>query len=221
MVVSALPSDPARTIESRITGSGLPLFSNASSHRMHPDVPLVIADLDLSPMERFGHGDLGPLACSTNCTVIPVVLPIAALMEAGELTQVSVQTEQALSGGGLGLLRDPSRRSKEVGHPIPGEAEKIEEEFRRLTMVRESTSMMSPRNEPLTHTDIWFVSVRRGIAHGRRRRSSMDCDRDVPPHMALVALRPPCTRSRWFMIRRAGPIICNQRHRMITVICMA
>ena len=70
-----------------------------------------------------------------------MVLPIAALMEAGELTQVSVQTEQALSGGGLGLLRDPSRRSKEVGHPIPGEAEKIEEEFRRLTMVRESTSI--------------------------------------------------------------------------------
>lgn len=141
VVVSALPSDPARTIESRITRSGLPLFSNASSHRMHPDVPLVIADLDLSPMERFGHGDLGPMACSTNCTVIPVVLPIGALMEGGELTQVSVQTEQALSGGGLGLLRDPSRRSKEVGHPIPGEAEKIEEEFRRLTMVRDSTSI--------------------------------------------------------------------------------
>ena len=221
VVVSALPSDPARTIESRITGSGLPLFSNASSHRMHPDVPLVIADLDLSPMERFGHGDLGPLACSTNCTVIPVVLPIAALMEAGELTQVSVQTEQALSGGGLGLLRDPSRRSKEVGHPIPGEAEKIEEEFRRLTMVRESTSIdVATKRTADSHGHLVRVRTtwnrtweEEEVLDGLRSRRSA--------HMASVALRPPCTRSRWFMIRRAGPIICNQRQRMITVICMA
>ena len=130
------PVRPARTIESRITGSGLPLFSNASSHRMHPDVPLVIADLDLSPMERFGHGDLGPNGLLHELHRHPRGAPRSrrSWRQANSHRSPSRPNKRSREVGSD--FFESISTIKEVGHPIPGEAEKIEEEFRRLTMVR-------------------------------------------------------------------------------------
>ena len=46
IVFSALPSEVAITVEKPLAEAGIFVFSNASTHRMDDDVPLVIADLN-------------------------------------------------------------------------------------------------------------------------------------------------------------------------------
>lgn len=116
---SALPSKVAEIVEPELVNRGIFVFSNASTFRMQ--VPLVIPEVNPDDLQRFrGH------ACATNCTVIPVVMPLAALRTLG-IEKVSVKTEQALSGGGWELVASGLQSSE-----IPGEGEKMVEEARHL-----------------------------------------------------------------------------------------
>lgn len=131
IVFSALPSNPALTIESHLSMNGLAVFSNASAFRMHPEVPLVVADVNPEALQQW-PGELGWLACATNCTLIPVLHPLHAISNHHRVTHVKVRSEQALSGAGWKLLFDDELRKNAVGKVIEGEAEKIIEEAERI-----------------------------------------------------------------------------------------
>jgi aspartate-semialdehyde dehydrogenase len=136
VVFSALPSDIASKVEKPLAAAGFFVFSNASAHRMNDDVPLVIADLNphhLLPLKikLSENPQQGFVACSTNCTVIPAALPLKPVWDMIGLRKISITTEQATSGGGLGLLLR-AREEGKVEEEIPGEAEKIVEECRSL-----------------------------------------------------------------------------------------
>ena len=78
VVFSALHSEVAITVEMPLAEAGLFVFSNASTHRMDEEVPLIVADLNphhLLPLcaEQTPNGFL---ACSTNCTVVPAALAL-------------------------------------------------------------------------------------------------------------------------------------------------
>jgi aspartate-semialdehyde dehydrogenase len=129
VVFSALPSEVAVTIEKPLAEKGLFVFSNASTHRMDDDVPLIVADLNPHHLLTLGDGDssTGFVACSTNCTIVPAALPLKPLWDFIGLDGVSIATEQALSGGGIDLLTS-YRETNEHSTDIPGEAEKMKEE---------------------------------------------------------------------------------------------
>ena len=75
---SALPSAIAETIEPKLVGRGIHVFSNASTYRMAQGVPLVIPEINPEEMDGYsGH------ACATNCTVIPVAMPLSGLTKFG------------------------------------------------------------------------------------------------------------------------------------------
>ena len=132
LVFSALPSDAAMEIEPFLRELGMQVFSNSSAHRMERDVPLIIADLNpehLSILKSPLHDQTsGFIACSTNCTVMPVALPLKPLWDVLGFNRVEISTEQSLSGGGYKLLKSANGFVSE----IPGEAEKISEECIRL-----------------------------------------------------------------------------------------
>ena len=134
LVFSALPSAVAGPLESALARAGCRVFSNSSAHRMDDDVPLVIADLNphhlmlLKP--PFRQPGSGFIACSTNCTVVPAVLPLKPIWDMIGIRHISVRTEQALSGGGYPLLSAADEGP--VASEIPGEAETIAEELSRL-----------------------------------------------------------------------------------------
>jgi len=128
VVFSALPSEVAITVEKPLAEAGIFVFSNASTHRMDDDVPLVIADLNphhLLPLNN--RTSKGFVACSTNCTIVPAALPLKPLWDFIGLDNVSIKTEQSLSGGGIDLLTT-YRDTNEYPIEIPGEAEKMHEE---------------------------------------------------------------------------------------------
>ena len=147
---SALPSSIAEVVEPELVSRGITVFSNASTFRK--DVPLVIPEINPDDLRGFsGH------ACATNCTVIPVVMPLAALKGLG-ISKVKVKTEQALSGGGWELV-ESGLKSKE----IPGEAEKMVEEARLLLglanlEIEVSCERVARKDGHIVHVEVEFNS---------------------------------------------------------------
>jgi aspartate-semialdehyde dehydrogenase len=83
----------------------LAVFSNAKNYRRDPLVPLVIPTVNLPHLEVIPHQrkhysvDKGFLVYNSNCAVIGIVIPFAALQrEFGRVDQVSVVTMQAVRG---------------------------------------------------------------------------------------------------------------------------
>jgi aspartate-semialdehyde dehydrogenase len=83
----------------------MPVVSNASSHRMKPDVPLLIPEinpdhLDALELQKQRIGSRGFIVTNPNCSTIGLVFPLAALERRFKLEAVHVVTMQALSGAG-------------------------------------------------------------------------------------------------------------------------
>jgi len=130
LVFSALDAGPAREVEPRFRAAGRTVVSNASAHRLDPEVPLVIPEVNASHLElarrqRPRHG--GCLVTNPNCSTIGLCLALEPLRRATSLEAVRVTTLQALSGAGY-----PGVASLDVVDNvlplIAGEEEKIETE---------------------------------------------------------------------------------------------
>jgi aspartate-semialdehyde dehydrogenase len=83
----------------------LAVFSNAKNYRRDLLVPLVAPTVNLPRFDVIPHQrkhynlKRGFLICNSNCVVIGIVIPFAAIQkEFGEVDQVSVVTMQAVSG---------------------------------------------------------------------------------------------------------------------------
>ena len=150
VVFSALPSEVAITIEKPLAEAGLFVFSNASTHRMDADVPLIVADLNPHHLLTLCDDDstTGFVACSTNCTIVPAALPLKPLWDFIGLDGVSIATEQSLSGGGIDLLTS-YRETNEHSADIPGEAEKMQEECLSLLGRVQEDGGVRPANFPV------------------------------------------------------------------------
>jgi aspartate-semialdehyde dehydrogenase len=105
-VLSGLPSNVARETELELAISGMPVISNAGSHRMEPDVPLLVPEINpehlaaLDVQKRRLGGGKGYIVTNPNCSTIGLVFPMAALERKFGLEAVHVVTLQALSGAG-------------------------------------------------------------------------------------------------------------------------
>lgn len=124
---SCLPSDAAERIESVLSQAGIAVFSNASFNRRKEGIPLVIPEINTEHFAAFSTTQ-GPIACGTNCTLVPMAVPLAALRKFGIRT-VRMRSEQALSGAGWQLLFDEDANKRMLDTMIPGEAEKVAEEL--------------------------------------------------------------------------------------------
>ena len=124
--------------ETAFLEANMAVFSNAKNHRRDPQVPLVVptvnlSHLDLIPHQRKHYGlKKGVLVFNSNCAVIGIVIPFAALQaKFGPVDQVSVVTLQAVSGAGY-----PGVSSMDIiDNVVPfisGEEDKLETEARKI-----------------------------------------------------------------------------------------
>lgn len=136
IVFSALDADLALEIEQAFARAGALVVTNTKSHRMDPDVPLMIpeinaAHLDLVAAQRARRGWPGAILANPNCSTAALVLALAPLHHAFGLEKAFVATMQAVSGAGY-----PGVASLDIlGNVIPhigGEEEKIEQETRKI-----------------------------------------------------------------------------------------
>lgn len=104
-VLSGLPSDVAETAEPEFAAAGCPVISNAGTHRMTPDVPLLIPEVNSEHLaaiesQRARWGGSGFIVTNPNCSTIGFVIPLAALHQSFGVEAIHVVTMQALSGAG-------------------------------------------------------------------------------------------------------------------------
>ena len=120
---SGLPSSVAQSVEKVLTDAGITVFSNSSAYRRKPNVPMIVPEIN--PHHNYPSKHY----CATNCTLIPLALPLAAISKLSNIVSVEMRSEQALSGAGWQLLFDPQALSGKVNPNIDGEAEKTSAEL--------------------------------------------------------------------------------------------
>ncbi len=136
IVFSALPASVAGEVEPAFARAGYVVCSNASALRNHPDVPLLIPEVNadhlaLIRQQRAVHGWSGLIVTSPNCTTTGLVMPLAPLHQAFGAQRVFAATMQAISGAGYPGIPSLDILDNVVPY-IGGEEEKIERETRRL-----------------------------------------------------------------------------------------
>lgn len=129
LVFSALDSHVAGDIEVQFAEAGCLVISNASHHRMHADVPLLIpeinaAHVDLLPRQRFHPGGI---VTNPNCSTIGLSLVLKPIYDCFGIEAVHVVTMQAVSGAGYPGVASMDIVDNVIPY-IPGEEEKIEKE---------------------------------------------------------------------------------------------
>lgn len=101
VILSALPNDTARNVETELAISGKAVFTNASSHRMDKNVPLLIPEVNPDHLSLVNQQDSsGFIVANGNCGSIILTLALAPLHQRFDLEEINVFTEQALSGAG-------------------------------------------------------------------------------------------------------------------------
>jgi aspartate-semialdehyde dehydrogenase len=136
LAFSGLDASVAGEIEQRFVAAGVDILTNARNHRMDPDVPLVIPEINadhlaLLESQRAGRGWPGAIVANPNCSTIGLALALRPLQLAFGIDRVTVATLQALSGAGY-----PGVASLDVtDNVIPfigGEEEKIQMETQKI-----------------------------------------------------------------------------------------
>ena len=136
IVFSALDSKVAGDIETLFADAGRFVCSNAKNHRMLPDVPLLIPEINAPHLsviaaQRARTGWKGAIVTNANCAATIAAMALAPIHESAGITSLFISTMQAVSGAGY-----PGVASLDIlGNVIPyisDEEPKIEAELGKL-----------------------------------------------------------------------------------------
>jgi aspartate-semialdehyde dehydrogenase len=105
VVFSALPADIAGKVEEDFARAGYVVVSNASSHRMENDVPILNPEanhdhVELIDIQRKNRRWEGAIVTNPNCSTAVLTLSLKPIMDRFGIVKVVVTTMQALSGAG-------------------------------------------------------------------------------------------------------------------------
>jgi aspartate-semialdehyde dehydrogenase len=152
LVFSALPSEAAVQLEPLFAAAGKAIVSEVSAHRMDPDVPLMVPEINpnhlgLLERQRRDRRWKKGLVTTPNCTVTGLVMVLKALADSFPMTKAVVTSMQAVSGAGYPGV--PSLLILENVIPfIEDEEEKVERESKKILGTIEGGSVR-PRVLPM------------------------------------------------------------------------
>jgi aspartate-semialdehyde dehydrogenase len=136
IVFSALDASAAGEAEIAFARAGKLVLTNAKNHRMEPDVPLVIAEVNAAHLQvldaqRRRRKWTGAIVANGNCSAIVAALPLAPIHERFGIAKLIVVTMQAVSGAGY-----PGVPSLDIlGNVVPfiqDEEAKVETELQKF-----------------------------------------------------------------------------------------
>lgn len=166
LVFSAMDALVATEIEQAFARAGHVVVSNSKNHRMEPDVPLLVPEinpdhLNVIPAQQRRLGWNGQIVTNPNCATISLTMGLAAMKPFG-IRRVIVTTMQAISGAGY-----PGVPSMDINaNVIPfigGEEEKMDRKPRRFWAISpETTSVRWMRASARTATGCrWWTAIPR------------------------------------------------------------
>ncbi|MCZ2079471.1 MAG: aspartate-semialdehyde dehydrogenase [Bryobacteraceae bacterium] len=135
LLFSAMDASVATEIERAFAEAGHVVVSNSRNHRMEPDVPLLVPEINadhlrIVPAQQRRRGWKGQIVTNPNCSTIVLTLGLAPFKQFG-IQRVLATTMQAISGAGY-----PGVASMDInGNVIPfigGEEEKMQQETQKI-----------------------------------------------------------------------------------------
>lgn len=136
LLFSSLDSKVAGEVEQEFARAGHVVVSNSSNHRMEPDVPLLIPEVNpehlaLVRAQRYERKWKGAIVTNPNCTTVGLAMSLAPLEKAFGLEKVLMTSMQAVSGAGYPGIPTLDILGNVIPH-ISGEEEKVEHEAQKL-----------------------------------------------------------------------------------------
>jgi len=125
-----VPDDVSEQWAPIAVSKGAVVVDNSAAWRMHPEVPLVVPEANPGAVHNRPRG----IIASPNCTMLALVVPVAALHRAAGLRRLILSSYQAASGAGKGgtdelfdqlqqAVKDPENVTAGLGRDVlePGE----------------------------------------------------------------------------------------------------
>jgi aspartate-semialdehyde dehydrogenase len=184
---SGLDAAVAGEIETAFAAAGAAVVSNARNHRMTPDVPLLIPEinadhLDLIEAQRRRLGG-GYIVTNPNCSTVGLAVSLAPLHRGLGVRRAIVATLQAVSGAGYPGVPSLDIQDNIIPY-IGGEEEKMESETRKILGAAGAPAAFS----------ISAHCHRVQVSDGHTLAVSVETERKAGPEEAaalLGAFRPP------------------------------
>ena len=185
LAFSGLPSEVAGEIEGRLAAGGTAVVSNTATHRMEPDVPLIIPEvnpehLDAIKVQQANRGWKGFITTNSNCSTMHIAITLKPLQDAFGINKVLVTTLQAVSGAGYPGVPSLDMIDNIVPF-IGGEEEKMESEAQK---------MLGNFAEGAFHNADFVLSAhcnRVPVRDGHTECASIELGRDVTPEEVIEA----------------------------------
>ena len=100
----------SKALAPKFAAAGVTVIDNSSAWRMHPDVPLVVSEVN--PGE-IANARIGIIA-NPNCTTMAAMPVLKPLHDEAGLIRLIAATYQAVSGGGLSGVDELDKQAREV-----------------------------------------------------------------------------------------------------------
>jgi len=154
---SALPTDQARELEPLFAQAGHLVASNASPHRMWPDVPLLIPEVNpdhtaLIPTQQDARGWSGAIVTNPACTATGLTIALRPILDRFGLRRVTAFSMQALSGAGYPGVASLDILDNVVPY-IDNEEEKLESEPQKMLGRRHGGTIEPAAFRTTAHTN--------------------------------------------------------------------
>lgn len=136
LLFSGLDSAVAGEAEEAYADRGAVVVSNSKNHRMDPDVPLLLPEINADhlaaiELQRKRRGGRGYIVTNSNCSTMGLALAIAPIELRWGIDQLHVTTMQAISGAGYAGVASYAILDNVIPY-ISGEEEKIETEPQKI-----------------------------------------------------------------------------------------
>ncbi|MFZ4718905.1 MAG: aspartate-semialdehyde dehydrogenase, partial [Ilumatobacteraceae bacterium] len=100
----------SKELAPKFAAAGVIVVDNSSAWRMHPDVPLVVSEVN---PEAVRDARIGIIA-NPNCTTMAAMPVLKPLHDEAGLIRLIASTYQAVSGGGLAGVDELDKQAREV-----------------------------------------------------------------------------------------------------------
>ena len=111
IVLMSAGATASRATAERIAVSGPVVIDNSSAWRMHPEVPLVVSEVNPEAAADRPKG----IVANPNCTTMAAMPALAALHRAAGLEALVISTYQAVSGNGLAGVEEMADQLRAAG----------------------------------------------------------------------------------------------------------
>jgi aspartate-semialdehyde dehydrogenase len=100
----------SKELAPKFAAAGVMVIDNSSAWRMHPDVPLIVSEVN---GDEIRNAKLRIIA-NPNCTTMAAMPVLKPLHDEAGLVRVVASTYQAVSGGGLAGVDELDKQAREV-----------------------------------------------------------------------------------------------------------